>query len=268
MTAHADHDVVKNDKHNNPYLALFAFLTIMGNGTVPSGLRMAADKPVLKTLQRYIRIPYTLVVFLAATASIVVFSSTDTTKPTDFFFGSLGLQAIAVFMPAFVVHTTQGINSYIFRRCHIEIIIFCIGVFGITLAVSTLYVTNKIADDTWPFRESLLFSLYMSSVERLPMTDALFEEGVGIDLMFPLHNQGTAMAVGFLMGTATVSLLDLMSVIGGNSAVTVVVSGTYLTYYMLENMSSSGVTGVVVYTMAVNLHRSVACTELARALEE
>ncbi|XP_077484930.1 sperm-specific sodium:proton exchanger-like [Amblyomma americanum] len=140
----------------------------------------------------------------------------------------------------------------------------------------------------------------MSSVERLPMTDALFEEGrypvmttmvqsealfnavltwcifgyfhshegVGIDLMFPLHNQGTAMAVGFLMGTATVSLLDLMSVIGGNSAVTVVVSGTYLTYYMLENMSSSGVTGVVVYTMAVNLHRSVACTELARALEE
>ncbi|KAK8770980.1 hypothetical protein V5799_025777 [Amblyomma americanum] len=76
------------------------------------------------------------------------------------------------------------------------------------------------------------------------------------------------MAVGFLMGTATVSLLDLMSVIGGNSAVTVVVSGTYLTYYMLENMSSSGVTGVVVYTMAVNLHRSVACTELARALEE
>ncbi|XP_077485323.1 uncharacterized protein LOC144095467 [Amblyomma americanum] len=117
MTAHADHDVVKNDKHNNPYLALFAFLTIMA---------------VLKTLQRYIRIPYTLVVFLAATASIVVFSSTDTTKPTDFFFGSLGLQAIAVFMPAFVVHTTQGINSYIFRRCHIEIIIFCIGVFGTT----------------------------------------------------------------------------------------------------------------------------------------
>lgn len=42
----------------------------------------------------------------------------------------VGVQAVTVFIPAFVVHTTQGINSYICRRCHIEIMVFSIGTFS------------------------------------------------------------------------------------------------------------------------------------------
>ncbi|XP_075550223.1 sperm-specific sodium:proton exchanger-like [Dermacentor variabilis] len=252
---------------------------------------------MLKTIQRHIRVPYTLVVFLVVTGFTTLFAMTS---KTDFFYGSIGVQAITVFMPAFVVRTTQGINNYIFRRCHIEIVIFSLGTFGITLALATLFVTHRIADSTWSFHECLLFGVYMSCIERQPMSDALFEEGRypvittmvqsealfnavmtwcifgyyrfheggGFDLMFPLQNQATAMLVGFLMGTATVCLLDATVEFSGDSAIIVIVCGTYFTYFFLENVRGSGVTGVVVYAMAVNSHRFVACTDLSRALEE
>ncbi|XP_037517357.1 uncharacterized protein LOC119394173 isoform X1 [Rhipicephalus sanguineus] len=86
--------------------------------------------------------------------------------------------------------------------------------------------------------------------------------------MFPLQNQGVAMLVGFLMGAATVWLLETVSVFGEDSAITVIVCGTYFAYFFLENVRSSGVTGVVVYTMTVNSHRLIACTGLSRSLED
>ncbi|KAL1483928.1 hypothetical protein MTO96_012092 [Rhipicephalus appendiculatus] len=160
MDTTTDADYLLDDHRRSYYLALFAFLAI---------------STMLKTVQRYIRVPYTLVVFLVTAGCTMLFAITS--KRIDFFYSSIGVQALTAFMPAFVVHTTQGINNYIFRRCHIEIIFFSLGTFGITLAVSTVFVTHKIADSAWPFRECLLFGLYMSCVERLPMSDALFDEG-------------------------------------------------------------------------------------------
>ncbi|KAL3196978.1 hypothetical protein MRX96_014930 [Rhipicephalus microplus] len=132
MTTDADYLVY--DHRRAYYLALFAFLAI---------------STVLKIVQRHIRVPYTLVVFVVAAGCTTLFALTS----------------------------KRGINNYIFRRCHMEIMFFSLGTFGITLAVATVFVTHKIADSTWPFRECLLFGLYMSCVERLPMSDALFEEG-------------------------------------------------------------------------------------------
>ncbi|XP_075549515.1 sperm-specific sodium:proton exchanger-like isoform X2 [Dermacentor variabilis] len=283
MDLTTDANYFVDNHHRTYYLALFAFFTM---------------STMLKTIQRHIRVPYTLVVFVVAAGCTTLYAMTS--KRIDFYYGSIGVQAITVFMPAFVVHTTQGINNYIFRRCHIEITIFSLGTFGITLALATVFVTHRIADSTWPFRECLLFGVYMCLIERLPMSDALFEEGRypvmttmmqsealfnavmtwcifgyyrfheggGLDLMFPLQNQGVAMFVGLLMGTATVCLLDATSAFSGDSAITVIVCGTYFTYFFLENVHSSGVTGVVVYTMVVNSHRFVACTDLSRALED
>ncbi|KAL1424524.1 hypothetical protein MTO96_020073 [Rhipicephalus appendiculatus] len=278
-----DEDYLVDGYHRAYYLALFAFLTI---------------STMLKTIQRHIRVPYTLVVFLVAAGCTTLFAMTS--KRVDFYYTSIGVQALTAFMPAFVVHTTQGINNYIFRRCHIEIIFFSLGTFGISLAMATVFVMHRIADSTWPFRECLLFGVYMSCIERLPMSDALFEEGRypvmttmmqsetlfnavmtwcifgyyrfhygdGFDPMFPLQNQVVAMLVGFLMGTATVCLLETASVFSEDSAITVIVCGTYFAYFFLENVRSSGVTGVVVYTMTVNSHRLIACTGLSRSLED
>ncbi|KAH7945676.1 hypothetical protein HPB49_013754 [Dermacentor silvarum] len=99
--------------HRTYYLALFAFFAI---------------STMLKTIQRHIRVPYTLVVFLVAAGCTALYAMTS--KRIDFYYGSIGVQAITVFMPAFVVHTTQGINNYIFRRCHMEIVFFSLGTFG------------------------------------------------------------------------------------------------------------------------------------------
>ncbi|KAH6930946.1 hypothetical protein HPB50_021060 [Hyalomma asiaticum] len=281
-----DEDYLVDDYHRIYYLALFAFLTI---------------STMLKTIQRHIRVPYTLIVFVVAAGCTTLFAMTS--RRIDFYYSSIGVQAITVFMPAFVVHTTQGINNYIFRRCHVEIVVFSLGTFGISLAMATMFVMHRIADSTWPFRECLLFGVYMCCVERLPMSDALFEEGrypvmttmmqsetlfnavmtwcifgyyrfhSGDDLdpllpLFPLHNQGVAILVGFLMGTATICLLESASVLSGDSAITVIVCGTYFAYFLLEIVRSSGVTGVVVYTLTVNSHRFVACTDLSRSLED
>ncbi|KAL1483927.1 hypothetical protein MTO96_012091 [Rhipicephalus appendiculatus] len=95
-----------------------------------------------------------------------------------------------------------------------------------------------------------------------------FHEGDGLDPLFPLQNQVVAMLVGFLMGTATLCLFETTSVFSGDSAVTVIISGTYFIYFFLESVRSSGVTGVVVYTMTVNSHRFIACTDLIYALED
>ncbi|XP_075749275.1 sperm-specific sodium:proton exchanger-like [Rhipicephalus microplus] len=250
---------------------------------------------MLKAIQRHVHIPYTLVVFLVAASCTTLFALTS--KRVDFYYSSIGVQALTAFMPAFVVHTTQGINNYIFRRCHMEIIFFSLG---ISLAMATVFVTHRIADSTWPFRECLFFGLYMSCIERLPMSDALFEEGRypvmttmmqsealfnavmtwcifgyyrfhhgdGFDPMFPLQNQVVAMLVGFLTGTATVWLLETASVFSEDSTINVIVCGTYFAYFFLESVRSSGVTGVVVYTMTVNSHRLIACTGLSRSLED
>lgn len=95
-------------------------------------------------------------------------------------------------------------------------------------------------------------------------------EGSGYDrmLMFPLHNQGTAAFVAFSLGKVTVRVLEALSAISGDSAIAAIVCGTYFTYFLLEKLDCSGVTGVVVYTMAVNSHRFVACTDLIHSLEE
>ncbi|XP_077564822.1 sperm-specific sodium:proton exchanger-like [Haemaphysalis longicornis] len=280
-------DDATHNKDTIYFLALFSVLTVAA---------------LLKTIQRHVRVPYTLVVFLISLAGSAAMSLLARNPQSQFYYKYIGVHAIVIFMPAFVVHTTQGINNYIFRRCHIEIMVFCMGTFGITLFIAYVFVDARIADGSWSFRDIFMFGVYMSCVERLPMTDELFEEGrypvmatmvqsealfnagvtsaiinyyrsnegSGYDrmLMFPLHNQGTAAFVAFSLGKVTVRVLEALSAISGDSAIAAIVCGTYFTYFLLEKLDCSGVTGVVVYTMAVNSHRFVACTDLIHSLEE
>ncbi|XP_070394038.1 uncharacterized protein [Dermacentor albipictus] len=55
----------------------------------------------------------------------------------------MGVQAIRAFLPAFVVLTTEGINNYIFRRCHVEITVFSIGTFSILNVSEVEWYTTK-----------------------------------------------------------------------------------------------------------------------------
>ncbi|KAH9368852.1 hypothetical protein HPB48_004351 [Haemaphysalis longicornis] len=63
------------------------------------------------------------------------------------------------------------------------------------------------------------------------------------------------------------TLLKMMP-FGSDSAIVCVVCGTYLTFFLLEAFNSSGVTGVIAYTMVVTSNRIVSCTEMEAALEE
>ncbi|XP_064470464.1 uncharacterized protein LOC135385200 isoform X2 [Ornithodoros turicata] len=260
----------------------------------------------LKTIQRQIRIPYTTVVYILTTALIssMVKTSGETITMSKGFLGAVGSQAIKVFVPAFVVHTTQGINSYIFRRCHLEIIVFSIGTFSMTAVMTYLYASKRIAEN-WAWRETFFFALFLCSVERMPLSDVLFDEGrfpviatmiqsealfntaitwflYGLygsspgtagspnqnsEVMFTLHSQVVALFVGAVMGGVAITALRVIP-FGSDSSIIVLLCATYFTYFFLESIGSSGVTGVITCTMIVNAHRLISCTELQDTLEE
>ncbi|KAH9368831.1 hypothetical protein HPB48_004330 [Haemaphysalis longicornis] len=82
---------------------------------------------------------------------------------------------LMVFVPAATVYTTQGINHFIVRRCHREIVVFSVFTLFISTGVSALYAYTFL--DTTEINYSLLFGILLCSNERLPIADALFEEG-------------------------------------------------------------------------------------------
>ncbi|XP_064472111.1 uncharacterized protein LOC135386228 [Ornithodoros turicata] len=299
MSSKGSYGILSNDASAGgdfleDYLGFFAFLFVAA---------------CLKTIQRQIRIPYTTVVYILTTVlicSLVMMKGAGerTFKVSTGVVGLVGTQAIRIFVPAFVVHSTQGINSYIFRRCRFEIMVFSIGTFSISAGMAYLYA-RKIADDTWKTNECIFFGLFLCCVERMPLSDVLFDEGrypviatmiqsealfstaimwflygllsdsADVDgspnqnspLVFPFQNQVLALLVGALMGGMAMMALRVIP-FGSEAAVMVIVCFTYLTYFFLETLGSSGVTGVIAYTMIINTHRFISCTELQDTLED
>ncbi|XP_054926218.1 uncharacterized protein [Dermacentor andersoni] len=118
-------------------------------------------------------------VFLLTTVLLCLMSTTGPLRRSSGLEAAVGVQAIRAFLPAFVVHTTQGINNYIFRRCHVEIMVFSVGTFTITIVMASVYALHKVSDGTWSIRDCVFFGLFMCSVERVPLSSVIFEEGAG-----------------------------------------------------------------------------------------
>ncbi|KAL1479243.1 hypothetical protein MTO96_052008, partial [Rhipicephalus appendiculatus] len=252
-----------------------------------------------KAFQRQLRVPYMSWVYLLTTLLLCLMSLTGPLRRNSGMVAVVGVQAIRAFVPVFVVHTTQGINNYIFRRCHVEIMVFSIGTFSMTIVMASVYALRKVSDGTWSVRECVFFGLFMCSVERVPLSSIIFDEGrfpviatmiqsealfnTGMTwcvfgflrgnsnqyydmLLFPIQNQLVAVVVGCALGAATMSMLKMISY-GTDSVIIVVMCGTYFTFFLLESVNSSGVTGVIVYTMVVTSDRLISCSELESSLE-
>ncbi|KAH7945464.1 hypothetical protein HPB49_011166 [Dermacentor silvarum] len=261
-----------------------------------------------KAFQKQLRVPYMSWLFLLATLALCLMSLTGPLRRSSGLVAKIGIQAIRAFLPAFVVHTTQGINNYIFRRCHVEIMVFSIGTFTMTVVMASVYALHKVSDGSWSVRECVLFGLFMCSVERAPLSSVIFVEGrypviatmiqsealfnTGMAcfgsrvpavfkprlrtpssilaeyydvLLFPIQNQLVAVVVGCALGAATMGMLKMITY-GNDSVVVAVISGTYFTFFLLESVNSSGVTGVIVYTIVVSSDRLISCSELEGTL--
>ncbi|KAL3251108.1 hypothetical protein MRX96_055250 [Rhipicephalus microplus] len=219
-----------------------------------------------KAFQRQLRVPYMSWVYLLTTLLLCLMSLTGPLRRNSGTVAAVGVQAIRAFVPVFVVHTTQGINNYIFRRCHVEIMVFSIGTFSMTAVMASAYALRKVSDGTWSVRECVFFGLFMCSVERVPLSSVIFDEEYYDMLMFPIQNQLVAVVVACALGAATMSVLKMITY-GTDSVVVVVMCGTYFTFFLLESVNSSGVTGVIVYTMVVTSDRLISCSELESSLE-
>ncbi|CAN7981238.1 unnamed protein product, partial [Ixodes pacificus] len=256
----------------------------------------------LKAFQQQIRVPYTTLVFLLTLLAVSpLVHARKSFRMASGLVGNVGMHAIKVFVPAFVVHATQGINNYIFRRCYLEIMVFCIGTFSATAILAYAYAAKQVADETWDIRQSLFFAIFMCCVERMPLSALLFEEGrypvistmiqsealfnTAISwclfgyltttkeylyhdlLVFPLQNQMLAVILGCCFGVVTMAAVKLIP-FGSDSAIVVLICATYFTYYFLDSIESSGVTGVIVFTMVVTTNKMISCTELENIFEE
>ncbi|XP_070394150.1 uncharacterized protein [Dermacentor albipictus] len=217
----------------------------------------------LKAFQKQLRVPYMSWVFLLTTVLLCLMSMTGPLRRSSGLESAVGVQAIRAFLAAFVVYTTQGINNYIFRRCHIEIMVFSVGTFTITVVMASVYAFHKVSDGSWSVRECVFFGLFMCSVERVPLSSVIFDEEYHDVLLFPVQHQLVAVVVGCALGAATMSVLKTMTC-GDDSVVVAVVGGTYLTFSVLESANSSGVTGVIAYT--VSSDRLISCSELEGTL--
>ncbi|CAN7937778.1 unnamed protein product, partial [Ixodes hexagonus] len=256
----------------------------------------------LKAFQRQIRVPYTMLVFVVTLLLVLpLVHVRKSFRMASGLVGMVGTHAIKVFVPAFVVHATQGINNYIFRRCYLEIMVFSIGTFSATVIMAYAYAAKRVADETWDFRECFIYAIFMCSVERMPLSALLFEEGrypviatmmqsealfnTAITwclfgflmtnsedlyhdvLMFPFRNQILAVILGCIFGMVTMTAVKLIP-FGGDSAIVVVICATYFTYYFLDSIQSSGVTGVIVFTLVVTTNKMISCTEMEDTFEE
>ncbi|KAG0419689.1 hypothetical protein HPB47_003935 [Ixodes persulcatus] len=214
---------------------------------------------------------------------------------------STKFHVLMTFVPAATVYATLGINHFIFRRCHKEIVVFSVGTLGISTLVCALYAFIFMGTNT--LKNSLIFGILLCSNERFPMADKLFEEGrypiltTMLQAESALNNifvwsvlgyvddrlsgrsdiwtllkhlvlkHAVGLVFGVAMGTLAIRSLRLAPQSQSSNTVLLVVL-TYVTFCTLEWFGSSGVDGVVAFTLTTNSNRLVACTELEGLLQK
>ncbi|XP_075749258.1 uncharacterized protein LOC142814402 [Rhipicephalus microplus] len=254
----------------------------------------------LKKLQRRIRFPYTVFMFIAGFG--FSYQDAENEKSLDslsVWLRNIKFHVLMVFVPAATVYATQGINHFIFRRCHREITVFSVGTLGISTVVSALYAYTFLG--TKGINNCLLFGILLCSSERLPIADELLEEGrfpilttmlqaesivnnlfvwSVLDTVEAHENQGVTtilnhLLVSHVMGTiggvfmGAVAIWSLRLAPQSQSSNTFLhICLTYATFCLLEVMGISGVDGVVAFTLLTTSHRLVACTELEGLLRK
>ncbi|KAL1479245.1 hypothetical protein MTO96_052010 [Rhipicephalus appendiculatus] len=251
----------------------------------------------LKRVQRQIHVPYTVFMLLAG----VWFSYQDLQTPGSLstWLRNIKFQVLMVFVPAATVYATQGINHFIFRRCHREILVFAVGTLVISTVVSALYAYSFLGPMN--INDCLLFGILLCSNERLPIADELFEQGrypilttmlqaesvlnnlfvwSVLDIIEANDHQGLATILNHLLlshvlGTLGGVVMGALAIWSLRVAPQSQSSNTYLhicmtyaTFCLLEVMGTSGVDGVVAFTLVTTSHRMVACTELEGLLHK
>ncbi|XP_064469293.1 sperm-specific sodium:proton exchanger-like [Ornithodoros turicata] len=250
----------------------------------------------LKKIQRKICFSYTIFMFAAG----IAFSYKDIgNKNQDTATGwarQMKFNVLMFFFPAAAVYATQGINHFIFRRCYREILVFSVGTLGISTVVCSLYAYNFI--NTGSVRSSLLFAILLCSNERLPISDQLFQEGRYPILATMLQSESVLNCLflwsmldqmerdldGILAIIYHVIMYHVVGTCGGivmgflaicslrvapqsqSSCTFLLICLTYITFCGLEVGGSSGIDGVVAFTLVINSHHLVACTELEELL--
>lgn len=254
---------------------------------------------VLKKVQRRIHFPYTLFMFSAG----IGFAYRDwlhhSLNTLSTWLRNIKFHVLMVFVPAATVYATQGINHFIFRRCHREITVFSVGTLAISTVVSALYAYTFL--DTKSINNSLLFGILLCSCERLPIADQLLEEGrypilttmlqaesivnnlfvwSVLDNVEAREHQSVANVLNHLLASHLLGALGgaAMGVVAiwslrlapqsqsSNTFLHIVL--TYATFCLLEVIGTSGVDGVVAFTLVTTSHRLVACTELEGLLHK
>ncbi|XP_065302030.1 sperm-specific sodium:proton exchanger-like [Dermacentor albipictus] len=255
---------------------------------------------VLKKLQRRIHFPYTVFMFIAGFG--FSYQDAENERRLDslsMWLRNIKFHVLMVFVPAATVYATQGINHFIFRRCHREITVFSVGTLGISTVVSALYAYTFLG--TKGINNCLLFGILLCSCERLPIADQLLEEGrypilttmlqaesivnnlfvwSVLDTVEAHNNQGVTtvlnhLLVSHVMGAlggvamGAVAIWSLRLAPQSQSSNTFLhICLTYATFCLLEVMGTSGVDGVVAFTLITTSHRLVACTELEGLLHK
>ncbi|XP_077564293.1 uncharacterized protein LOC144179724 [Haemaphysalis longicornis] len=254
---------------------------------------------VLKKAQRRIHLPYTVFMFIAGIG--LSYQDVDNAghASVSSWLRNVKFHMLMVFVPAATVYTTQGINHFIVRRCHREIVVFSVFTLFISTGVSALYAYTFL--DTTEINYSLLFGILLCSNERLPIADALFEEGrypilttmlqaesilnnlfvwSVLDIVETRESPGVALTLkhlleshvfgvlgGVVMGAVAIWSLRLAPQSQSSNTFMHIVL-TYMTFCLLEVMNFSGVDGVVAFTLVTTSHRLVACTELEGLLNK
>ncbi|KAH6931562.1 hypothetical protein HPB50_025259 [Hyalomma asiaticum] len=129
----------------------------------------------LKRAQRQIHVPYTVFMLVAGVWFSYQDLETQGIGTLSTWLRNIKFHVLMVFVPAATVYATQGINHFIFRRCHREILVFAVGTLAISTVVSALYAYSFLGPMN--INDCLLFGILLCSNERLPMADELFEEG-------------------------------------------------------------------------------------------
>ncbi|XP_075550297.1 sperm-specific sodium:proton exchanger-like [Dermacentor variabilis] len=254
---------------------------------------------LLKRAQRQIHVPYTVFMLLAGVWFSYQDLQTQGIGSLSNWLRNIKFHVLMVFVPAATVYATQGINHFIFRRCHREILVFAVGTLVISTAVSALYAYSFLGPMN--INDCLLFGILLCSNERLPIADELFEEGrypilttmlqaesilnnlfvwSVLDIIEADGNQGLATVLNHLLLSHVVGALGgvVMGVLAiwslrvapqsQSSNTYLHICLTYATFCLLEVMGTSGVDGVVAFTLVTTSHRLVACTELEGLLHK
>ncbi|XP_064471650.1 sperm-specific sodium:proton exchanger-like isoform X2 [Ornithodoros turicata] len=251
----------------------------------------------LKKVQPTIHVPYTLFLFVAGVGMSYRDMSQKNRVCNGQWIRHSKFNILVMFIPAAAVYATQGVNHFIFRRCHKEIVVFAVGTLGISTVVCALYGYSYINNGS--LKSSLIFAILLCSNERLLIADHLFQEGrypilttmlqaesilnnlfvwTTLDQMEAKGVEGIAAMFydvvmyhvfgacgGILMGALAVWSLRVGPQ-SQSSNILILISFTYITFCTLEVVGSSGVDGVVAYTLVTSSHSFIACTELEQLL--